>query len=64
MDFDDLMDVVMSVQAANKVGWKFFQEEREEGLTLVAKHREKGLKVNIENKEELESFCISGRLKY
>lgn len=62
LDFPDLIEIVMAVSSAKKVGWNFYTDESEDGLIIVAKH-DTGKKFEIKNHDDLESFCISGRLK-
>lgn len=37
LSFYDLQDMVMSIQGANRVGWKLYQKVVDEEIKLVAK---------------------------
>ncbi|WCK57136.1 hypothetical protein PP175_28520 (plasmid) [Aneurinibacillus sp. Ricciae_BoGa-3] len=63
LDFEDLIDIITAISWSKKMGWNFFTAEVENGLKIIAKHNQTGQKIDIENYEELSSFCISGRMK-
>jgi hypothetical protein len=62
LDFQDLIEIVMSISWSKKHGWNFFTEESDDRLIIVAKHVT-GKRFDIQNHEDLESFCTSGRYR-